>query len=145
MTRSKFAGTPMTMSLGPCLTASRKKPRRCAHQLYSIVALRSEATRAAILFSKPSSLSLLKGRLFGSAAMWRTRGAGCVVAAPHNDDVMRSTAPKPILRKREHIEHASFCRVLGEFLHRVDEAERAGWVRNIQISCDDGARPTADA
>src|SRR5213594_469857 len=48
------------------------KPRRSGHHAYVAVVPRSFAKSAAILFSKPSSLSLEYGRLFGSA---QTRNA----------------------------------------------------------------------
>src|SRR6185295_10015232 len=60
-------GTPITRSQLPAFNVLRKKPRRCAHQVYSTFSPNSFANKSASLFSKPSSRSFEKGRLFGSA------------------------------------------------------------------------------
>src|SRR5690242_18206746 len=137
----------MTISASPCLIVSRKNPRRCGSQVYSIVAPRSSAMSWAILFSKPSSLSLLNGRLFGSAAMRSTGRVVCAspVAAATNSPMSIAAAGVTKLREAEDIERASLCRVLGQVLHRVDEAERGAGISDIQVAGDHRARPTSHA
>ena len=50
-----------------------------------------------------------------------------------------------LLRKREDIERPAFGRAFGEVLHRVDETQRRGLVAGVKPTCDDRARPAADA
>src|SRR4051812_48798706 len=122
----------MTKSHSPFLSVSRKKPRRCGRQDHSSFAPSSSATIWAILFSKPSSLRLEKGRLFGSPQTRRVRcvvGMGSAIAkAALSRSVMNAR-----LRKREDIQHASLGRVLRQVLHCVDEAESARGVARVQI------------
>src|SRR4051812_32882512 len=154
---SKCAGTPSTSSQPSSLTACRKTPRRCARQTYSTSAPRSAAITFAILFSNPSRFSLEKGRLFGSAAMRRTRrGVGAstfacaatgrrwsLPAQPHTSSV-RAIAQIPS-RKREHIQRASLRGGLGQVLHGADESEGRGGVARVEPAGDDRAGPAAHA
>src|SRR5690349_13617898 len=66
------------MSHAPARSVLRKKPRRCAHHVYSTRSPMSWARSSAILFSKPSPRWLENGRLFGSAQT-RSTPAGRVI------------------------------------------------------------------
>src|SRR5256886_17692659 len=62
-------------SQNPARIVLRRKPRRWGHQKLTTAALRSRATTCAILFSKPSSLSLEKGMSYGSTHTRSSEGA----------------------------------------------------------------------
>src|SRR5438067_13607414 len=47
-------------------------------------------------------------------------------------------------REAEHIKRASLGGVARQVLHRVDEAQRAGRVADVQVAGDDRAAPAAD-
>src|SRR5215207_864349 len=122
----------MTTSQTPARSVLRKKPRRCAHQVYSTRSPRSWANNSAILFSKPSPRSLENGRLFGSAQT-RSTPAGrvnCGAAAATGTDLCSAhpfkdairTHKRHDLRKREHIKHASSRRVIRQVGHGAHEA-----------------------
>src|SRR4051812_25312871 len=49
------------------------------------------------------------------------------------------------LREAEHIKRASLGGEVRQVFHRVDEAERAGGIADVEISRDDRARPAAHA
>src|SRR5437764_13680704 len=83
---------PRTISQSPSRMVLRKKPRRWACQVYSILAWRSCARMSAILFSKPSRRSLVKGRLLGSAAMWRVIGSSANVGKENASINARTSA-----------------------------------------------------
>src|SRR5688572_17498332 len=117
-------------------------------------AFRSAAMIAAILFSNPSSLSFVKGRLFGSAAM-RMRRRGCVVGAaasgafatrapagaqPAISNVMMSAHA---LRQRKDIQRSAFGRDFRQIGHSVDEAQRRRRVTRIEVVGNDHTRPAA--
>src|SRR5256885_12915594 len=59
----------------PARIELRRKPRRCGHQKFTTAAFRPWATRWAILFSKPSSLSLERGISYGPTHTFNSEGA----------------------------------------------------------------------
>src|ERR1041384_2337811 len=71
----------MTTSDIPAFNVLRKKPRRCAHHVYSIRSPRSWAISSAILFSNPSPRSFENGRLFGSAQTRSTPAGRAICGA----------------------------------------------------------------
>src|SRR4030095_9321721 len=107
----------MTTSQTPARNVFRKKPRRCAHHVYSTRSPMSWANSSAILFSKPSRRSFEKGRLFGSAHTRSTPagrvncgGAAAIGAdlySAHPIQNVTSAHKQHNLRKREYIKHAS--------------------------------------
>src|SRR5688500_9997408 len=154
MTSSKLDGTPSTTSQMPARIVLRKKPRRCAHQVYSTVAPSSRATRSARRFSNPSSRWLEKGRLFGSAQTRSVRTAarcsppparGIDAAAIPTSSGSASSAAAPRLWKGEDMERPSLGRRLLQVAHRVHESERGGGVAGIEVAGDDRSRPAANA
>src|SRR5215207_9143590 len=104
----------------PDLSVLRKKPRRCAHQVYSTRSPRSRAMSSAILFSKPSRRSFENGRLFGSAQMRSSRGPLGVAGAAATSSAV---APNASSRKGKDIEHSAFGGLLRQIANRVAEAE----------------------
>ena len=74
-TGSKPTGACIMTSQKPARIELRRKPRRCGHQKFTTAAFRSWATRWAILFSKPSSLSLERGISYGSTHTFNSAGA----------------------------------------------------------------------
>src|SRR3954451_17939156 len=91
-----------------------------------------------ILFSKPSSLALENGRLFGSL---QTRSS-VPLAAPRF--VTRSRPTRNALRQPEDIERASFGRGILQIRHGVHEAQCSGAIANVEIARHDAARPAAN-
>ena len=74
-------GRPMTRSHSPAFSVLRKKPRRCAHQVYSTVASSSRATSSAILFSNPSQPLVRERQVVRVGADAEHAGAGARVRA----------------------------------------------------------------
>src|SRR3954462_14087178 len=85
-------------------------------------------------FSKPCCARFEKGRLSGSA---QTRS--CAV-----NSIPKSNSTKK-LRKRKHIERASFGRDLLQLLGGVREAESCGRVARIEAAGYDDSRPSTHA
>src|SRR5687768_10994508 len=96
----------------------------------------SAARISARRFSKPSPRSFENGRLFGSA---QTRNS-----LRHAEPRSKATTSSDRLWKREDIDRASFGRVIGQILHSADEAKSGSFVRGIEPSRDNCARPSAD-
>src|SRR5690349_7206812 len=143
------------MSHTPAFSVLRKKPRRCAHHVYSTRSPRSWANSSAILFSKPSPRLFEKGRLFGSAQTrstpagraitgWAIASAAGRAGRVQAERVSKQTTNKTSLRKRKNIKHASLRRVVRQIRHRTDKPERARRVACIETACDDCARPTTN-
>src|SRR4051794_1189419 len=105
----------------------------------------------AILFSNPSSRSLLNGKLFGSAAICRigrspaNAGAQASRMRHESENVRRwegarershlfTLSPchfRSTSRKAEDIKRASLGGVLGQLADRIHEAERGAGVSNV--------------
>src|SRR3954470_22538985 len=94
----------------------------------------------ASLFSKPSCFSFEYGRLLGSA---QTRSLFASVASAAKADTPRAMIRA--LRKREHIQHASFIGVLRQVFGGVHESKCGRRIASIESATDDRARPAADA
>src|SRR4051812_36824244 len=157
-------GTPSTTSQRPAFTVLRKKPRRCAHQVYSTRRPNSSPISVASLFSKPSPFRFENGRLFGSeqtrsasaARAWRANRvpvtATATIVANATPDTINARRPrgrKPVVRsariaQSEHVEHAAERRLLRQILHGVDEAESRRRVAGVRAE-HHRARPPADA
>src|SRR5262245_7847106 len=78
------------------------KPMACGNQVYSTGSFSSAATMSAILFSKPSPLSLENGRLAGSAqtrsAVRSTRSIRCPCATPRGSTRPRANSVASLAR-----------------------------------------------
>src|SRR5262245_19779322 len=120
------------------------KPVAWGNQVYSTGTLSSPATISAILFSKPSALSLEKGRLAGSAhtrsVVRLTRSTRWATAAPGRSPApIRTTSMSPALRRLLVTETGLFRRLgRGRFLHPLGGAtgrQRAVSAR-LQIHVD---------
>src|SRR4051812_23345668 len=85
-------------------------------------------------FSKPCCARFEKGRLSGSA---QTRSCA-VTSIPKSNSTTK-------LRKRKHIERASFSRDLLQFLGGVREAESCGRVARIKATRHDDSGPSTYA
>src|SRR4051812_15797801 len=70
------AGSPITTSHDLAFSVFRMNPRRCGIHVYVTGTPRSRPIRSAISFSKPCFLSLLNGRLLGSAHTRNVSGSG---------------------------------------------------------------------
>src|SRR5437660_1526874 len=96
---------------------------------------------AAILFSKPSRRSLENGRLLGSAATRRTRGAEVCACAEQVNASRRDASHL----KREHIERSSLSRILRKIGNGIGKSRGGGRIAGIEIGGHERAGPAADA
>src|SRR5918994_214076 len=134
---SMLLGMPGTRSQRSAFRVLRRKPRRCAHQVYSTAAPSSSATSSTSLFSNPSPRSLENGRLFGSAQTRSSRPAAGAEA--------KTAIRRRILRETEHIERSSLRRGARQVAHDIDEPEGGGAVANVEIARDHRAGPAPHA